>query len=264
MSQTEITKALAPIKASAVTKAVDGVISLGELLKVLDTPDKAAAIVPVLPKVVVPTSDQANAALTLVETIKAAPVPTERRMLTPDEIKALLDERAQLDEIEKLLKDRKAAMRTTIFNHLDVKTEDGISTLKLMHELRENAPETFTKVAADSGLNPDDLPAVPEYMTDAEAEHYLVPGSAGVVDRSKVFRRELRTEAPVLTAEGLAMLEDQGSLTHDEFLALTSPVRVVDEAKVLLWLRSHAAKAPLLRDAMTHGSTTASLFVRKA
>ena len=264
MSQIEITKALAPIKASAVTKAVGGVISLGELLKVLDTPDKSSDLTPVLPHKVQPTAEQVAAVGSVLALIEKAPVPEDRRELTQDEIRALLDERAQLDEIEKLIKDRKEAMRTTVFNHLDLKNEDGLSTLALLHELKANAPDTFAKVAAESGFASGDIPEMPILQTDAKAEHYLIPGSAGVPDRGKVFRRELKTTSPVLTADGLKRVEEVGGITHDDFLALTTPVRVVDEAKVLLWLRSHAEKASLLRDAMTHGSTTAALFVRKA
>lgn len=259
------TTALVPVKAAAVSKAVDGTISYEDLLRALTAPDApVTTIVPVVPKPVHLDEQARAAAAALVSTLETAVVPSVRRPLTTGEINSLIDERAVLDAVEKLIKDRKEAMRTTVFNHLDAGLDEGIETVRVIADIFERMPETFERMAKQAGLDPTEKPEVPEYPVDADAHFYLVPGKVGTADRSKVFVRGLRTEAPRLTAEGLKSIVGDDSIEHKDYLDMTTQVRVVDEQKVLLWLRSHPEKAPHLMGALTPGKTTAALTVGKA
>lgn len=205
--------------------------SLPEVLRVIS---RSAVIVPAeqrpvdLPKTVV-LSDEAQRAMDSLRSTDLVQVDA-RRTLTPEEVKAMLDERANLDALEAFVKARKEAHRAMVFNHLDI-------------EVEANTP-------ADADLD--------------DKGHWLVPGSLTVTGATKKFTREIRQGSPSLTAEALAEVEDGETFTHEDYLACTTQVRVVDEAKVLLHLRQRPSIVEAIRKATTTGQTTASVYVRKA
>ncbi len=154
-----------------------------------------------------------------------------RRSLTDEEISSLLEERAHLDALEAFVKARKEAHRAMVFNHLDIAV-DG-------------SPMASTAEMDDKG-------------------HWLVEGSLTVEGAAKKFTREIRSGSPVLTADALEAAKDDETFTHDDYLACTSQVRVVDEAKVLLRLRERPQIVSALRKATAQGGASPSFNVRKA
>lgn len=157
---------------------------------------------------------------------------TERRKLDQAEVDTLMAERDELDVLEKYIKARKAAHRTMVFNHLDIELE----------------------AAGKTGPTSKDG----HYITDGEL----------VTTGGHRFTREIRTGAPVLTAEALEDLvaEDGVSedvFSHADYLACTTQVRVLDEEKTLIHLRRNPEAVEALALAAMPGTATASLNRRK-
>lgn len=216
---------------SAELAVIEKGASLPEVLRVIS---RSATLVPAdqrpadLPKLVL-LGEDAQKAMDALRSTNLVQVDT-RRSLTADEVNALLTERASLDALEAFVKARKEAHRSMVFNHLDIEV-DG------------NPP-------ADADLD--------------DKGHWLVPGSLTVPGAAKKFTREIRQGSPSLTAEALAEVEDGETFTHEDYLACTTQVRVVDEAKVLLHLRTRPQIVDAIRKATSVGQTTASVYVRKA
>ena len=167
------------------------------------------------------------------EVVELEPVTVvERRKLAPTELAWLDDERTHLDNLAKYIEARKDAHRAMIFNHLDVELEEAIEGT--------------------------DLP-VPE--VDSKG-HYIAAGSV-VTPSGRKFTRELRTEAPVLTAEALLAVSEDGALSHDDYLAMTSQVRVLDEEKTMLLLRTKPQLVEAIARAAKPGKTSAAVYRRK-
>lgn len=185
-----------------------------------------------IPKTVVLT-EAASAAMQAVAEMSLVQV-SARRTLTPKEIDDLLFERAALDAIEKFVKDRKEAQRSMVFNHLDVEV-DGQA------------------IAAAAELD--------------DKGHWLVPGKLTVVGADKCFSREVAEASPTLTADALLEVasDDSGiDFTHDDFLACTTQVRVIDEAKTMLHLRKKPTIVDAIGQATVAGKPRSSHYVRKA
>ncbi len=168
--------------------------------------------------------------------------PTERRELTDAELADLLAEREAIDALlkaAKKLKDRKdEGIKHTVANHLDRQAE----------RLGEARPEAT-----------DDLPA-----TERDKHgHYLVGNEVRVPGTDKKFRRELAGGKPVLDGELLLAAKEAGHITHDQYLAVTTPVRVPNAEKA----REAVAKAPellalLAKHATTTTAQTGAIWVR--
>ena len=225
-SQLETTKTTALAKLTADPGAI---VKLSDLLVELSEPEVKPSLTPVLPGRIVPTAEQKSALAVLATMVEHAPTPVERRTLIDQEIRTLLDERAALDVAEGLIKEAKEAMRTTVFNHLDVEAE---------------------KYAAELPL-------------DSKGAHYAVAGGASVDDRPNFFSREIRQEAAKITTAGLGKLDAAGAISHADYLAMTRPARVVSEEGVLGWIRRNPGRAHLLVGAMETGKLTPSLNIRK-
>lgn len=169
----------------------------------------------------------------VVAAAEVAPVTvTERRRLDQDEVNRLMKERIELDEIEKYIKARKDAMKTMVFNHLDIDVEE-----------------------AGAVATPD------------SKGHYLAKGEV-VSNVGHRFTRELRSGSPTVTAEALEDLVESGTVSedvfsHEDYLACTTQVRVLDEEKTLLHMRKRPEIVEALAAAAVPGKTTASLNRRK-
>jgi hypothetical protein len=178
-----------------------------------------------------PLSDDQKAALVKLPLVYGKVVPDTVRALEPAELQSLLEERYVLDEIEATIKKRKESIRSAICNHID-KQHEG-----------------------EDGVERDDK------------GHVLIKEKVKVTGQPKCFSLELRTEAPEATAEGLKALADDpefSEFTHDDYLEMTVPARVVDEHRVMLALRKNPVLLRALAKATRPGRTTASLYVRKA
>lgn len=220
-------------EASTVLAAVEGgTLAFTDLLRTVSKREDDTATLPVdLPKSVVATSEQLTALASLPSTVAVAVTPTERRRLEADELVALMDERGLLDAVAKLIEDRKEAQRAALFNHFDVEAESTGQTGE-----RDKKGHLLAKAEV------------------------VVPGSG------KKFTREVRSGSPTLTAEALEAVAQDDSVAgfdHDDYIACTTQVRVVDEAKVLLHLRKKPSIITALAAATQPGSTTAALYVRK-
>lgn len=157
-------------------------------------------------------------------TIEQAVTPTERRVLTAEEIERLLDEREVLDLIEKVIKDRKEAQKIAVFNHHDVtlETTQGIDVTQFD--------------VSDDGW-------------------YITKSGVGSPKHDKGFVRQVQEGSPSLTAEALEQMIGQHGYTKEDYLACTTAVRVVDEAKVMLHLRKRPEVIEALREATVRGNT---------
>lgn len=158
-------------------------------------------------------------------------VPTERRMLEPTEVVALLDERTTLDEVKKTADARLKDITVIAHNHLDVQIE--------------NQPEEIR-----AGL-----------LTD-EAGHFIVAGKISVPDADVEFSRETRQSSATLPLEALEALETAGDIDHKTFLALTSQVRVVDEVKVMAAIKKDPSLLAKIAKATQPGKKGTSMYVR--
>jgi hypothetical protein len=208
-------------------------LSYDELLRKLSpavAASRALVVAPDLP-VVSPLSDATKAALTKLPLVFAKIVPDTVRKLEPEELDGLLEERYVLDEIEGTIKKRKESIRSAVCNHLD------------------------TEHADDANLERDDK------------GHVLIKERIIVAKQPKCFSLELRSDAPEVTAEALKAVADDpdfDGFTHDDYLEMTTPVRVVDEHKTMLRLRKDPTLLRALAEATRPGKTTASLYLRKA
>ena len=152
--------------------------------------------------------------------IADAVCPEERRTLTVDEVRSLLVERENLDLIEKVIKERKEAQRVAVFNHHDATLEASGDT-------------------SDVDIDKDGF--------------YLVPGGVGVPEYEKGFVRQIQNGSPSLSADALLEQVGIGDFTHEDYLACTTAVRVIDEAKTLIHLRKKPEVVAAIREATSPG-----------
>lgn len=179
-------------------------------------------------------TDDEQAALAKLPEVYGQVVPTERRELLPDERVALLEERTVLKTIKTMVERRSDDIRTSVFNDFDVQAEE--------------AGEVTEDTVRDTN------------------GHYVLKGSTSIEGTGERFSREVRGGSPTLDTEVLRkMAEDPGveDFTHEDYLAMTSQVRVFDEAKATLALRKNPHLLKAIRTATTRNRPTAALYVRK-
>lgn len=212
-----------------------GSVSFDDVLKAIApavVPPALTAAVP-LPKTAALSNAQQQALARLPQVFGQV-VPTERRPLQPAEIAALIDEKEVLDEVKKLAESRTSeGIRTAIFNHLDIEIEKSLG---------EEPP-----------------------LRDKNG-HYVAPGEClGTSGSGKRFTREVRGGAPELSAEALKALADDEDedFTHDDYLAMTTAVRQVDENKVMLALKKNPNLIHAIRKATVRPAPTTALYLRK-
>lgn len=221
------------MQTNKVLAALDGgSVSFSDLLRTVAVRENVTASIPVdLPKQIVVTAAQSAALANAERIVNSGVTPVERRRLSQEELASLMEERETLDAISKMIEDRREAQRAAIFNHFDVEAE------------------------ATGMVGERD-----------KKGHLLEKAEAVVASAGKKFTREVRRSAPSLDADALAALVDdaESDFSHDDFLACTTQVRVLDEAKVLMHLRKRPEVINALAKATSEGAASASLFVRKA
>lgn len=191
---------------------------VGPPAEVLAKPEKLPVPADITPK--------QQAALEKLPKIFGKVVPKTKRLLTIAEIQKVYEERKTLDTIEKMLKDRKVDIRTTVVNHLDTDR---------------------------SG----------EWPTDKEG-HFLVASTVEVDGSDEAFVWEIQEGKPTFIAEDLKRMDESGEIDHDLYLRLTDSVRVVNEQKVLLELAKDPEMiTDLIRKASSAGTTIGKLNLRK-
>ncbi len=206
-------------------KLASGKVTVAELAKFLARPEEvvAEARVP-LPTAITPKQKDA---LERLELLFGTTAPEAVRTLTAFEIDCLMDERLTLDEVETMVKTRKADIRTIVLNHIDA----------------ENSQDT-------------DSPRDKEGHILKESK---LPPSSG-----QTFSWEVSTRGGTLEASALKALDESGELDHDDYLAMTDQVRVVNEAKVMELLKKKPELIDKLAQAVSRTSRVGSLYVRKA
>lgn len=215
----------------AIEKVASGTISLSDLLKAV-APEPIRVPAPTTVPLPAKISQEQSEALEKVVEIFGKITPQERRTLEPAEIEGLLEERGVLDQIKKMAQSRQDDIRTTVFNHLDVLVEQ-------------------------EGLD-----------EDAERDkdgHYAVAGEVAIGDVTTKFVRQISQRSPSITEGSLKALVDDpdADFTHEDYLSMTSPVRVIDENKVMLVLKKRPDLLPAIAKATQPGGKTASLYQRK-
>lgn len=219
----------------AIAHAVEGltegeIVTFEKLLEVLspreviEQPPAAAPLARVI-------TEKQQDAIDRVAKVFGSVVPTERRELAEKEVAKVIEERLTLDELKKLAESRTEDIRTIICNHLDVVAEkDG---------------------SADGSLR------------DGRG-HYVLVGDVRAKGVEKRFSRELRHNKPVLSEPMLRELELAGELSHEDYLALTTQTRVVDENKVMMAVKKNPELVKVLAKATKPGSTSTALYLRNA
>jgi hypothetical protein len=156
--------------------------------------------------------------------------PTSRRDLIDSEWTLLFQERELISLLAGVFKDRQDDIRTIALNAMDAQLErsqsiDGISQ-------------------------------------DADG-HYLISRQNAVPGSSKAFSAETAESAPTLSLDGLQALENDGLISHEDFLSMTRPVRVVDESAVLAKIKERPSLLSILSRVILPGKTRIALYVRK-
>ncbi len=223
-------------------KLAKGDVGYLDLLKALKAPEMPAMMPPV-PPLPSPMTDAQKAALARLPEVYGKVVPQERRKLSLEEANALIAERMVIDQVKTMVESRREAIRTTVYNHLDVEVE-----------------EAAQKSMAASGSGAWDVPPVDD------KGHYIAEGEVRG-QAEKRFTREVRNPTPTLDVGRLRAMADDPDcslLTHEDYLAMTEPVRVVNEARVMAALKRNPALLAAVAEATVSGKTTTALNMRKA
>lgn len=162
---------------------------------------------------------------------ESAEWPTERRELTELEKNSLLHLLVAEKTLKALVERVEKSLKPAIFNHLDVQAE------------RTGAANQATPRHKDG--------------------YYILDGEVTIEGLGYKATRETRAGTVSLTAEDLAQLENEGTITHDEFLKLTRQVRVVEEAHLMAQLADNPDLAQKIALATKQGSPTVALNLRK-
>lgn len=194
----------------------------------------AKAEAPGVVKVALPAkfSDKQLDAVKSLTKVFGSVVPTEPRQLSKTEIDALLAERQVVDIVARLTSQRKDDIALSVKHHHDA--------------------------------------VVVEQDPDAERTkdgHFAVSGRYGGEDNAEqVFSVEVRKGSVKVDLDRLASDADDdgvGDLTHEDYLALTRPVRVIDPDRAATLLRKRPELLGVLERYVTQGAPSVSTYVRK-
>jgi hypothetical protein len=239
----------------AVSKLVDGAKTLAELAKALAAP---APVVPEgLPfpdpaKPVRPTDDEivAMRRLPKISTSDGLVQVAERRALTDDEVATLLSEDATLRAVAGYIDRRRKMIGETVRTHADAEAE------------------------ASGRLIPRAQTAKGQVLTPASDRtkdgHYSVaapqrPWRLGAPGVGVQWSLEYTAPSTSVSARKLAEMHVSGLLSREEFLACTASVRVLDEAKMLTWVRRSGNRGIGVLGQITEtGAPGATLNLRKS
>jgi hypothetical protein len=207
-------------------KLASGKVTLTELTKFVAHPEVfEVATGPPLPAVISPAQRDA---LHRLELIYGSVCPAEVRELTTDELDQLMDERLTIDEIATLVESRKSDIRTIVLNHVDAENADDEATPR-----------------------------------DKEG-HILKASKTQPTQQKKVFSWEVSNRGGTIDVAALKELDESGELAHEDYLAMTEQIRVVNEGRVLELLKKKPELLDTLAKAVSKTSQVGSLYVRKA
>ena len=211
-------------------KVKGGTITLSALAAALAPPTAGSEVVASVASPREITEEQRTAIRRLPE-VYGKINPMGRRALTAPETSSLLDERDTLKKVEAMVTARVADITLIAHNHLDAKIDESVP----------------------QGKRPP---------MDAKG-HYIVEGRLGVPEVAEEFSREVSEGSASLSESSLKALVDSGDLTAKQYLAMTSQVRVIDEAKIMIALRKDPTLIRAIAKATKPGKKSVSMYVRK-
>lgn len=179
-----------------------------------------------------------RASLTALPSVYGQVVPTERRILTPVEITALMRERDEIDAVLALAKKRKeGTLRETLANHFDVALEDN---------------EGFD----------------PETPIDDKG-HYIcsTPQEVEAEGTGRKFVMSASNPSPTVDSALLEAAHLAGIISRPDYLALTSlpeVARVFDQDKARKAIKANPALLSLVARAAKAGTPVNTLRISNA
>lgn len=212
--------------------AASGITSLDDLKKLLrPVPDVVPQVLPSTTKL---DSDD-RAALERLPKVYGQVVPTEKRDLTEAEVAALFEERQTLDALEKMIKERKEAIRDTVVNAMDCRYEAGPSD--------EEEPDR------DKG------------------GHYVRNGAIRVPDSKQQFSWEAsggKIQVDLDALREVAADPEIPEITHQDFLNMTDQVRVLNVGAFLQEIKDKPELLKVLGQFVSQGAPRGALYIRRA
>ena len=209
---------------------------LTEILKALTDAKPSAKDVQTVSKpsnTVAVTQEALTALSALSDLLKAVEVPSARVVATPSQRSSMMELASTAKDVVPAINAAVDAVREAIFNHFDV--------------LLETATDTS------------------EFAKDKNG-HYLVKDEVIVPEQGgKRFTRELREQAPTVTAKDLRQAWQDGDISRADYFAATKhvevPREVVPEQLVDL-LKRKPKLLPIIGKRITPGSVTSAFYVR--
>lgn len=196
-------------------------------------------------------TDEVRDALKALPRVFAKVQPSERRSLTEEELVQITEERETLNALLDLLGKRKEAIGTIIRHHQDVEAESaGLVVPK-------------AKTARNGEIIVEASPR------DSQG-HYLLgrpknPFKTPVPKRGKAWSQQYSSGSVQYSSDqALQAAESEGKLSHDDYLAITTATRVVDQGKIQSLIAKDPARGlRLLRLVVRRGTPSGALFLRK-
>lgn len=192
------------------------------------------AVVPqVLPNTTKLDKDE-RAALERLPEVYGRVVPTEKRVLTEDEVGGLYEERQTLDAIEKLIKDRKEAIRNTVVNSMDCSYEAGPPD--------EKAPSRDNK------------------------GHFVRDAAVKIPDSKQQFAWEASSGQLQVNLDALRAIAadpEVEEVTHQDFLDVTDQVRVINISAFLDKVKAKPELLKHLHQVVSEGAPKGALYIRR-
>lgn len=175
---------------------------------------------------------EVQALLDLPKVIEGVRLPTTPRVLEDAEKRDVIRLKDAADAAKKAAEKAILAAKVSFFNHAD-------------------------EIAVQRGEVDDSTPITSEGWYVVEDKH-----SGSVAGEGKKPVREVKRGSVSLSAEDLKALVDSGDLEHDDYLALTRQVRVVDESRLAEVLQRKPHLIEVVDKAVKVGAPQASFTLR--
>ena len=172
------------------------------------------------------------------ELLRTVELPSDHRTLTREEMVQAAELAIKAKLTGTAVKNAVEAVKDAVFTHFDLVLEDA------------------------EGAKPGEA----SELVDENTGHYLVGQEVFVPDVGKRLCRELKEDAPTVTAKDLKTLWEAGKISRRDYLAATKhvdiPREVVDEQLAAL-LKRKPELLEVIAGAVTPGKVTAAFWVRE-
>jgi thioesterase domain-containing protein len=171
-------------------------------------------------------TDEEQEAIDTLPDFYGSVVPTTRRELAPIELADLFNERRVLDLVLAVVARRKEDIRTSVLNHFDVEAE---------------------KAGTVDAETPRDKDG-----------HYILAADVPIPGAGVKYAWEVSQGAADISSADL-----KEALSHEDWLAVTEPVRVFDEHKAILHLKKRPQLLATLAGIVRPGKPKGAFNIRK-